>query len=523
MSKLTVAQQDSLWTGLKKGHMDLDKMEICLSPDYYLSQFGSPLSIVRLSSHQPWTKRTHSEDIINPFSHWLLLAESSYQLWIDPKYKDNFYKELKKLRTVQPAEDTWVSTYGHAIVPVTVLVHCLKRTKCPTILFKTYGQKLPMCPPFLRTEPSQENHPERHLNQWDIGITFKSPLVYLFKPKLGKSSKVSSYPMGVPGSLDYGSVLSFIKYMDTSYKIKIYPRLVHVIKSFNSRLQGEKLSSIRTVRRRTRACVQMVKHLSDIPDKDFGGFRIEVSVQAPTLSIARTWVERTPFLDIKFWTCPMPSWAEGHQMDTLVCTKKDILQNANWTIQKATSLKILEGRDSNVATRLQKRVVADILCSLGWNAGRQRTTMSLDKKAWWTGHFQKTPQVQNGHSETDVQIGQVLTFLYDNFKDIDGQKTLLSILRNGHSLGYVPCQMDTSDHYNIDGWSPLRLRCNNKTCKHNLNAGNSFRYFANLIVQGHVSKELVGMSALNMDTSVSELVKIFMTFLSLPLYFCYLE
>lgn len=54
--------------------------------------------------------------------------------------------------------------------------------------------------------------------------------IYLFAPALGKVKGMSSYPMVIPGSMDYGSVHIKLPYKGDRYSVKIYPRLVHVIK-----------------------------------------------------------------------------------------------------------------------------------------------------------------------------------------------------------------------------------------------------------------------------------------------------
>jgi hypothetical protein len=481
-----------LWGHVHPGQVDVDKMEICMSPSHLLTQFNSPLAVVRLSSHQPKLKRTQEGDRGHEFSDWLLLAESTFQIWVDPIYKDNFYKELKKFRTVHPAESPLVSTYGSALVPMTLLVHCLRNVHCRTIRYKAYGQKLPLCPPFMRTEPSQHVHHLSHLNEWDIGITYRSPLIFLFKPALGASKNMSTFPMSVPSSVDHGSVKVDITWGDTHYKVKIYPRLVHVIKAFNSRLQGEPLSTMRGVRRRTKAATQMVHLLSTIPEKDLGGFRIEVSVQAPTLSIAKQWVDNTPLLDVHFWQDPWGQGTVGHKVDILIAIKSDFLNNTRWVIQRAMSSTILTGRDIVSPTKLQKQVVGDILCSLGWNAGKYKATKSLDPKAWWTGYTQQVQHVpQSGPpmSTTDIQMGQVLDHLTRSFQGRDKVKQLVALIRE--TIGHVPCPLEFVHQVKLNGWTPLRMKC--KDCGTNLNAGACYLLFSQLVAEGHVPPGVIGM------------------------------
>jgi hypothetical protein len=66
-------------------------------------------------------------------------------------------------------------------------------------------------------------------------------------------------------------------------------------------------------------------------------------------------------------------------------------------------------------------------------------------------------------------------------------------LRSQHRLGYIPCQINNSHEYNICDWDPFRMRCNVPTCKHNMSTGQSFRWFAQLVVNGDVPEQAVGL------------------------------
>lgn len=492
---------------------DVDKMEMCMSPDQFYRQFNTPLALVRLSSHAPRINRTKPGDRGHEFSEWLLLAESCYQLWIDPIHKDRFYVELKTFRTINPAQNPWVSTYGSAYIPIPVLHWCLKKSKCTTIRYKAYGQKMELGLAIsMGCDATDNYHPMAHLNEWDIGVTYQSPHIILFKPGVGHTKGTTHYPMITPASRGFGSIQTSITWNDTLYKVKIYPRLVHVIKSFNSRLQGEVLKTLRGVRRRANASVNMIQTLSQVPATEIGGFRIELSIQAPTLDIARQWVENTPLLDIGFWINPT---ADGNspRVNIMTTTQEGLLLNANWIVQRATSKKVFQGTDAHKPTNLQRQVTADILASFGWNAGRYRITKLDDKTAWYRtttdGLVHPSPelpqpdQVPAGSHRRqpvntkgpDTSVGQVLAHLNKNFTGDGGTKALVAILRKHHPLGYIPCQKDQSHGYEIWGWQPFRMRCHVRTCKNNLNLGNSYIWFADLIVTGQVPAHLFGLPA----------------------------
>ena len=296
--------------------------------------------------------------------------------------------------------------------------------------------------------------------------------------------------MLIPGSLDYGSVLVDILYKGTNYKVKIYPRMVHTIKSFNSRLQGEILSTIYGVRRRGHACLQMIQHLGHVPREEIGGYRLEVTVQARSLAAARRMVDRTPFLDINFWRCPQEQGTQAYKLDIKVTTKAALLANANWMYSRAVDKGVFKGGNAEKVTIVHLQGTADVLASLGWNAGRRDPTRSLSTTAWWTG---TGGTVDIGDTIKD----RTLVHLNQKFRGRKGWEALLSILRKKSKLGYIPCQraMRGGKHsYQVHGWTPLRLRCGLKSCHHGLNEGQSMRWCAELVDRGHVSRTDVGMS-----------------------------
>ena len=492
--------------------MDVDKMEICMSPNHLLHHAGSPLLQVRLSSHAPKPRNTKPGDRGHEFSDWLLLAEINCQLWVDPKFKAGFYKHLKRIRTVNPAPFAWVSTYGHALVPVDDFVKCLNQAKCRTIRYKAYGQKRHLESMDRDFDPSERTHPLAHLNEWDIGITYTSPNIVLFKPTSTASKSTTIWPMFIPASQDFGSIQTTMVWQETLYKVKIYPRLVHVIKSLNSRIQGEPLLTMFGVKKRVKACANMAQILSQVEEAELGGFRIEVSVQAPSLDIARQWVTNSPLLDIDFWIAPITDQdgevIAGPRLEMLLTTKEGCLFNTNWVLQRALSLDLLRGRDITKPTKLQRQAVVDILASLGWNAGRGRLTKSADDSAWWYGQQNPTSHdlldANSGRSDQsshqpislkgpDVQIGVILAHLNNKFQGSSGTKELLKLLRTHHKLGYIPCQRDETHQYNIYGKNPFRMRCKDKACSHHLSLGTAYSWFANMVAKGDIPMTAIGM------------------------------
>ncbi|OCF40845.1 hypothetical protein I317_05295 [Kwoniella heveanensis CBS 569] len=478
--------------------MDVDKWEINMSPDFYHSQFPSTLSTVKLSCHIP--KRNPSAGNVvegdlddhqrgqQDFEDWLLLAESGHQLWVEQRFKQGFYEELKNWRTIQPADAEWQSTYGTSHVPVSVFVHCLNTSGCDTIHLKGYGQKLPLLPPFQAQEPAQLDHPLSWLNMWDIGITFSCSQIYLFSPSHGNSNKITSYPMIIPGSLDFGSLLIIMRDRGEEFKIKIYPRLVHVIKSYNSRLQGEAVTTVAGLKGRGAACQKMIDRLSKVPSSELGGYRIEVTVQAKTLEEAEAKVmdiEGIPFFDINWWMNPTGQGRERYKVEVKLVHKKALLANANWVYERAMQEGILTGNNVRKPGFVQKQGILDLLCSFGWNAGKKKMTSSLDPSAWWRG----AEETEEGTRPGGVSQKQlVLAHIRRKYQSKADIKQLWNLLKARGEKKCVPClkvtarAADKAKHkYQLCDWKPFKIRCGVRPCGHTMDEAEAFDYFAEII------------------------------------------
>jgi hypothetical protein len=105
------------------------------------------------------------------------------------------------------------------------------------------------------------------------------------------------YHMLVPGSGNYGTVNIKTTHRNRHFKIKVYPRLVHVIKSFNSRLQASVPKTLQGIRNQAAGALRMIHNLASKEDQAVGGFRIEVTVKAKSLQDAHRLVDDTGFLN----------------------------------------------------------------------------------------------------------------------------------------------------------------------------------------------------------------------------------
>ena len=484
VSALPESGREVLMQHTNSRYKDIDKWEIALDPDGYQRRFGDALGVVQLVSHVPKRLPSIAESTGDP--DWMLVAQSVHQLWIQSTYKKSFLRLLSQWQTVQPGQFRNQCSVGHVLVPVAVFVDCLNRAGCKTLWLKAYGQKLPYLRRFISTEPAQVDHLLAEFNQWDIGKSFNSVFIWLFAPARPIKG-MTHYPMIIPGSLDYGSVQVDVQYQNRLYSIKLYSRLVHVIKSLNSRLQGPTPKTVYGVRSKGKAALEIIQGLSKIRDKDLDGFRIEVTVQAKGLRDAIGIVEATPFLQPAFWLDPAtfdPALAYL-KLEAKIVSKKDLLANANWLYHQANISGIFDGDNSNKPSKRQIQGMTDVLAGFGWNPGQRKLTKSTEPSAWWLDTAQ-------GGNELAV-----LEYLNQTFVTTTQKLELLAITRRHSSFGYIPCRKDTQHHYQVHDKANFRLRCGTKECSDRISTGEVIRWIATLICDGKIPLEAVKLGNSN--------------------------
>ena len=84
-------------------------------------------------------------------------------------------------------------------------------------------------------------------------------------------------------------------------KIKLYPGLVHVIKSFSSRLQVSVPKTLQGIQNQAAGALCMIHNLASKEDQAIGGFRIDVTVKAKSLQDAHRLADDTGFINPSYW------------------------------------------------------------------------------------------------------------------------------------------------------------------------------------------------------------------------------
>ena len=183
-----------------------------------------------------------------------------------------------------------------------------------------------------------------------------------------------------------------------------------------------------------------------------------------------------------------------YKLKATVVTKHGLLANADWMYQRVMMARLLIDDDHARPTQSQVQAMTDVLASFGWNAGKRRPTKSLSPTAWWMV------------SEQDKDDeNTILGRLHYQYNLPHAKHKLLESIRRHHT-NYLPCRLHPTDplhRYHVIPKTPFRLRC--RTCRHNLNSGESMKLFARLIVTGQVPRVAADLDgAMEMDDHVTE-------------------
>jgi hypothetical protein len=348
---------------------------------------------------------------------------------------------------------------------------------------KAYGQKTPLLERFLSKEPAEVGHHWAEHNEWDIGQSFSSSHIWLFASATGRRHGIVHYPMLVPGSGNFGTVNLKATHQSRHFSIKVYPRIVHVIKSFNSRLQGSVPKTLQGVRNQVAACLRMIHSLTGKEEKALGGFRIEVTVKAPSLAQAHALVKATDFLLPSYWLGIGDGPHTANLLSANLVSREGLLANANWVYQQAVQADVFRGRGGDTPTKPQIQALTDILNALGWNSGLRSPTKSLDPDAWW-------------HSTPSTDRSEVFQQLSERYQTDDQIMELFEAARGSAHPYALACkaQPGNPDHrYQVHARSPFRVRCSHRDCHHKLQRTALVHWIAELLQGGVIDGTGLGL------------------------------
>lgn len=299
--------------------VDVDSWAIAMSPEYYQQHFCNVHTMATLCSYLTVRPRDSAE-----YEGWTALAAAGHVIFVHPSYSKPFIEHMGQHRPIEPAKNDLYITTTSLVVPMLDVIECLKEIGCPTLRLVCYGQKRRITDYSVPYEPAQPDHYKASTNLWDIGVNVHSEQIFLFRPDGGRSSGVEIYPMVIPLSSDFGSCHICVRYEGVDCQVKIYPLIVHKLKSLGS-IDTSDFKTHGTFKARFEQDKQIVEKLENAPPSKFGGYRIEVSVRFQTLFEAKNFVDSTGFLDINSWIYPTKPQLRPFKLDIKVITLYRVL------------------------------------------------------------------------------------------------------------------------------------------------------------------------------------------------------
>ncbi|OXC62417.1 hypothetical protein AYX13_06985 [Cryptococcus neoformans] len=369
------------------------------------------------------------------------------------------------------------------------ILQSLEAIDCPTIRVVCYGQKRRITDYSVPSEPAQPEHYKANTNLWDIGVNVHSDKIFLFRPEHGRSSGADIYSMVIPLSSDFGSCHIRLRYDSTDYEVKIYPLLVHKLKSFG----GINVSDFKvhgTLKSRFKQYKQILNDLEKVTPSKLGGYRIEVTLHARTLLEARRMVEHTRFLDLNSWLYPTRPQLSQFKLDIKAITKEQYLQNAKAMRAAAESLPIWKGDNNRPVSKQKKKLLIDLAAAFGWCPSGFHATRSTAPYAWWNIWTEGIEP---------WQLDPVLDHLNLRWSTFQAVDRLTNVIRTHLPENKIPCQKGPiADGHCYHKCSTkkskrFRLRCCLSSCRHSLNAVQTREWYATLMHERGIPWQTVGL------------------------------
>lgn len=483
---------EQVWVDSLVGRpVDVDRWELCLTPNEYLRRFKDVLAEIEVVNNinpRPLHTTFHRGPA---FDKYLLLAKLTHQIWINPIHKARIFEVLKGAITIEPGTHPTQSSQGTHRVGLPMIIDALNEAGCLAMRIKSYGQKRPLTDQFTMGEPAEEGHIWAEHNEWDIGQTFNSPYIWLFACASGRHWGINRFPMMIPGSRDYGSVNITLKHQQQKFEVKIYPRIVHVIKSINSKMPKTVPRTLAGIKKQGLGALAMIHALSAKDGKELGGFRIEVTVRAKTLAEAKARVERTGFLDPKFWLGVGDGTHYRYPFDARLIDTKSYLDGARWMYQRATECKVFEGAAGTKPTNRHIKAITDVLNAVGWNPGLRSPSLSLDPNTWFTN----APNV-------DRSLLDILCETYRTDKEIKGFFNHAKTITDTIGLPCIKYPNNQKHRFQVNDNVPFKIRCcvdAKNGCGKRLTRAAILGWIAQLVKDGRIQRE-----NLNLDADVED-------------------
>jgi hypothetical protein len=118
-------------------------------------------------------------------------------------------------------------------------------------------------------------------------------------------------------------------------------------------------------------------------EESLGGFRMEVTIRAPTLRAAVELVSDSPLLNICEYLHPTQELTEDYQIRQKTFTKAEFVQNCKTMFTAGKNCHLFQGRDAGKVGKIEQQKITDLQAAFGWSLGHRKPTRWSTPNAWW--------------------------------------------------------------------------------------------------------------------------------------------
>lgn len=245
------------------------------------------------------------------YNNWLTVAAKPYIISVPPteNVKDSILVSLLDYSRIIAREGGAPTTLiaGRQYLSAHNLLHHLSSVGVQDLRLVAFGMKSPIEHYYGGTDLYVDHH-LASTNRFDVGVFIDFPGIPLLndvntiRPNRRRNNRrrnnvpppITVYPMLTVLGQGYGSVQFRHGLPSQEMTVKAYPRLVHALKAYDSRISMEYPRG-NGIHGRLNTLAGLKQWLTERPD-DYTGLRIEVSVYAPSIQEAQARVQASQLL-----------------------------------------------------------------------------------------------------------------------------------------------------------------------------------------------------------------------------------
>lgn len=353
---------------------DVDLFSVTISPSALLRIYP-PGCYLALCARAPETRD------LPMYKDWVLFAELKCRFAFEPRFKLPLVTRLTQapqMATLLPNPYATAFTFGELRVDVGILAEALQDIGCPSIRMSAFGIKVPVD---RFVDPAAlEAHTLQHTNLYDIGRTIHTGRVTTLAPK-NKKGWYKQYPLGMQAGRGYGGVeLKWSGRKDGLSHFKAYSKFTHLLKAGAAGAgKGFQPMSVSIVKSRIETLKAWKERIKKAPARLGQGIRLELTVQARSMTQAKAAAEESRYLDARYL---FSTDAGDEQLLSHTFPRQALFDNTEALLSLVEEKCLLRGNSSKSSMLMQRQVVTDLYNALGWNPGRKPTPLD-SAGAWW--------------------------------------------------------------------------------------------------------------------------------------------